>query len=88
MNHRFNDSLMLGQHRRRLTNINTTLRKGFIDRLHVNFPILIIWSFFIAARISYTLDCHYPTILNILSLHRPMCAPRKDIGRSGIRTRY
>ena len=45
---------------------------GFIDRLHVNFDILVILfiiffcTFFYAARIGYTFGCHYPTILNSL----------------------
>ena len=45
--------------------------KGFIDRLHVNFDILVIFYLFLflnvfyAARIGYTFGCHYPMNLNI-----------------------
>ena len=47
--------------------------KGFIDRLHVNFDILVILDYFIffyvffyAARIGYTFGCHHPMNLNSL----------------------
>ena len=45
---------------------------GFIDRLHVNFDILVILffyfccTFFYAERIGYTFGCRYPTNLNSL----------------------
>ena len=45
--------------------------KGFIDRLHINFDIfayfylfIFLCSFFHAAQIGYTFDCHYPMNLN------------------------
>ena len=68
--------------------------KGFIDRLHVNFDITVIFYFFIYffkvflsganrlyGRLSFSQDFE-----QFGSLY--MCAPRKDIGCSGIRNRY
>ena len=66
---------------------------GFINRLHVYFDILVILflyffcTFFLCGanrlyvRLSLSQDFE-----QFGSLY--MCAPRKDVGRSGIRTRY
>ena len=65
--------------------------KGFIDHLHVNLDILVIlilyfflYVFLCGANRLYVRLSH--EFEQFGSLH--MCAPRKDVGRSGIRTRY
>ena len=42
---------------------------------------------FYAVRIGYAFGCHYYP-MNLNSLGHCMCAPKKDIGRSGTRARY
>ena len=68
---------------------------GFIDRLHVNSDILVIFisflffcTFFLcgANRLCVRLSLLSHEFEQFGSLH--MCAPRKDIGRSGTQTRY
>ena len=63
--------------------------KGFIDRLHVNFGILVIfiYLFFVrflcgANRLSF-LSNEFEQFGSLF-----LCAPKKDIGHSGTRTRY
>ena len=54
--------------------------------LHVNFDILvIIFIYFCTCFWMRYFNCH-SSLIWIRSLH--MCAPRKDIGYSGTRTRY
>ena len=76
-----------------LTNFKGYIFKGFIDRLHVNFDILVIFisinfvRFLCGAnRLCVQLSLLSHEFEQFGSLH--MCAPKKDIGRSGTRTRY
>ena len=63
--------------------------KGFIDRLHVNFDILVIlfpyffwYVFFMRRELVIRSAVLSHDFEQFGSLH--MCAQRKDIGRSGI----
>ena len=68
--------------------------KGFIDRSHVNFDILVI---FISLFLLYFFMRGEPVIGSVVIIFTRiwtvwvtayMCAPRKYIGHSGTRTRY
>ena len=67
-------------------------KKDFIDRLHVNLDILVILIlyFFLYFFFSCGANRLYVRLSHDFeqfgSPH--LCAPRKDVGRSGIRTRY